>query len=98
MDASDGDKDLPKNIPELIDHLWDLYAATSSDPALEGGAAYIRQAALEFEQARRLAFEVFEEEQRADNDAVSARKGNTETGTTGQSWLRGAKAASPSKH
>lgn len=48
-------------VPELIKDLWNLYFEMSLDPALATGATHIRNAALELEHTRRMAFEVAQE-------------------------------------
>lgn len=65
MDAFDDDTGhlSTKSIPELIKHLWGLYFAMSFDPALASSAEHLRQAALTLEHARRVAFEVSQEDQ-----------------------------------
>ena len=64
MDALDDDTDhlSTKSIPDLIKHLWGLYFVMSFDPALKSSAEHVRQAALTLEHARRVAFEVSQEE------------------------------------
>ncbi len=99
MNASDGDSELiPRTIPELIQHLWDLYESMSRDPALESGAEHIRQAAIELEEARKVAFEVFQEERRKQKLPATTRPQKTENALEKANWLRGARAASPLKH
>lgn len=99
MNASDGDSELiPRTIPELIQHLWDLYESMSHDPALESGAQHIRQAAMDLEEARKVAFEVFQEERRKTKPLATSKPKKTENGLEKANWLRGARTASPLKH
>jgi hypothetical protein len=96
MTASDGESGLvPRSIPELIEHLWEMYTVMSRDPALETTAAHLRQAAITLEETRELALQIGREEQRkakAGSSKRAACAAPTET------WLHKAKAASPLKH
>lgn len=99
MNASNGDSELiPRTIPELIQHLWDLYESMAHDPALASCAEQIRQAAIELEEARKVAFEVFQEERRKSKQPASSKPQKTENALEKANWLRGARTASPLKH
>ncbi len=99
MNASDGDSELiPITIPELIQHLWDLYESMSHDPALESGAEHVRQAAIDLEEARKVAFEVMQEERRKQNQPATSRPQEIENALEQANWLRAARTASPLKH
>lgn len=99
MNASDGDSELiPRTIPELIQHLWDLYESMSRDPALESGAEHIRQAAMDLEEARKVAFEVLQEEGRKTKKPAAAKPQESGNRLEKASWLRSARTASPLKH
>jgi hypothetical protein len=99
MNASNGDSELiPGNIPALIQHLWDLYESMSRDPALESGAEHIRQAAIDLEEARKVAFEVYQEERRKKKQPATSRPQETENALEKANWLRAARPASPLKH
>jgi hypothetical protein len=88
-----------RNVSDLITHLWKLYYDMSLDPALAASAEHVRKAALELEETRRIAWEVYREEQAA--HAASAprkprrrRKKETESAAD---WLRDVPPASPLK-
>ena len=49
-------------VPDLIKQLWTIYFEMSLDPELEAGATHVRDAALALEHARRMAFEVAQEQ------------------------------------
>jgi hypothetical protein len=98
MMASDGDGDLvPRSIPELIKHLWDMYFAMARDPALEQSAQHLRQAAITLEETRRLAAEICQEEQRKTKRSPS-RKPAARKPVSPMEWLENAKTASQLKH
>jgi hypothetical protein len=89
----------PQNISDLIAYLWKLYDAMTLDPALSASAEHIRRAVLELEQTRRVAWEVYREEQAA-HQPVPSRKGKKRRKQDAESptdWLRDVLPASPLK-
>jgi hypothetical protein len=50
-----------RNIPELIQLLQGVYSGIESDPTLSEPAKYIRRAVIELENARKAAWEVWQE-------------------------------------
>jgi hypothetical protein len=89
----------PRNIAELIAHLWKLYYAMTLDPMLAVSAEPIREAVLELEEMRRVALQVAHQEQEA-RSTPRARKPRKRRKTETESpaeWLRNLPAASPLK-
>jgi len=88
----------PRNISDLIAYLWKLYDAMTLDPALTASAEHIRHAVLELEQTRRLAWEVYQEEQAAHQAASGkAKKRPKKDAENPTDWLRDVLPASPLK-
>lgn len=99
MTASDGEGSLvPRSIPELIQHLWEMYSVMSRDPALETSAAHLRQAAITLEETRELAMQICREEQRKAKAGAAKRAACTVSAADTGTWLHKAKPASPLKH
>ena len=101
MMASDGEGGLvPRSIPELIKHLWEMYSVMSRDPALETSAQHLRQAAITLEETRELALQICREEQLKAKTGASKRaaRGRSPADTESFEWLNNAKAASELKH
>lgn len=96
MDAFNNEDFSRRSVPELIKHLWDLYFAMSLDPALESSAEDIRRAAQKLEHARRLAYEIAQEETRKKPRKSKAKQADEEP--TQRDWLQTAKPGSPLKH
>jgi hypothetical protein len=97
MKASEEQADLSrKSVPELIKHLWDLHFAMALDPALSSSAEHVKEAALELEQTRRIAFEISQEENQ--RKRRRPRTQQTQKDTANLNWLRAAKAGSHLKH
>jgi hypothetical protein len=89
----------PRNISELIAHLWQLYSSMTLDPTLADSAEHVRKAALELEETRRVAWEVFREEQSqcgARPRRKSKKQDKDETESPAD-WLRNIPPASPLK-
>jgi hypothetical protein len=102
MMASDGEGGLvPRSIPELIKHLWEMYSVMSRDPALETSAQHLRQAAITLEETRELALQICREEQLKASASGAKRSGRRVLPAADAEkldWLHEAKAASPLKH
>jgi|SRR5688572_24896235 hypothetical protein len=101
MTASDGEGGLvPRSIPELIDHLWEVYSMMSRDPALETSAQHLRQAAITLEETRKLALQICLEEQRKAKATAAKRAACAIAPADAESldWLNSAKPASDMKH
>ena len=99
MNASDGDSELiPGTIPELIQHLWNLYEAMSRDPALASSAEKVREAAMSLEETRKIAFEVCQEERRKGKRPATPKSEKTDKVLENTNWLRDARTASALKH
>jgi hypothetical protein len=89
----------PNNISDLIAHLWQLYYAMTLDPVLAASAEHVRNAVLELEQTRRIAWEVYREEQAlrtASPRPKSKKRRKNETESPAE-WLRNLPPASPLK-
>jgi|EndMetStandDraft_5_1072996.scaffolds.fasta_scaffold145758_2 hypothetical protein len=89
----------PRNISDLIAHLWKLYYAMTLDPALAASAEHVRNAVLELEETRRIAWEVYREEQ-AERAAAPRRKSKKRRKNETENpadWLRDVPPASPLK-
>ena len=89
----------PRNIADLIAHLWKLYYTMTLDPVLGVSAEHIREAVLELEETRRIAWQVAREEQEARSTPRARRtrkQRKTETENPAE-WLRNVPAASPLK-
>jgi hypothetical protein len=90
---------LSRNVPELIQHLRDLYSSMVLDPALEGTAKHINQAVKELEHARKLAWDVANEERANPLKRARSRpeKSRGQPCDDITEWLMAAKTASPLK-
>lgn len=93
------------NVPEIIQKLWALYRDMAADPALASSACHIRSAALALENTRRVALEVYLEEQqqcqvKPVKKAVRRTARNTRTAKNDAAveWLLALPAASPLKN
>jgi hypothetical protein len=93
---------LSRNIPELIQLLQGVYSGIESDPALSEPAKYIRKAVVELENARKAAWEVWQEGLGAfdpsDPDDPQIPVSHCEEGDDDAAeWLRNLQPASPLK-
>jgi hypothetical protein len=90
--------EVPRNISDLIAYLWKLYDTMTLDPALTASAEHIRRAVLELEQTRRLAWEVYQEEQALQGGApTKEKKRRKKDAENPADWLRDVRPASPLK-
>ncbi len=102
------DERAPKSVPDMIRTLWSLYMDMSLDPAMAVAASHVRSAALELEDARRVALEVSQEEGcrapaacggKSKKARSSARRGgkSRRKDKAAAEWLRNVPPASPWK-
>jgi hypothetical protein len=89
----------PQSISDLIAHLWKLYYSMILDPALSASAEHIRHAVIELEETRKIAWEVYREEQeaRAASPRQKSKKRRKNETESPADWLRNLPPASPLK-
>ena len=91
-----------RNIPELIQLLQGVYSGIESDPTLSEPAEYIRRAVVELENARKAAWEVWQEGLGAfeptdlEPPQIPVQRGD-ERDEDAAEWLRNLQPASPLK-
>ena len=89
----------PTSISDLIAHLWKLYYSMSLDPALSASAEHVREAVIELEETRRIAWEVYREEQEARSASPRRKSKKSQKNETESpaDWFRNLPPASPLK-